>query len=114
MCALMHTTRPIIPRWWRRLLDAIRPAASGAEPQVRVVHWGGRLAPGHVVVKAGLPIRLVFESSAAEFLIIPTLGWVTTLGWAPRSSVDLGPFAAGSYDFSSLDGALRGRLVVVP
>jgi plastocyanin domain-containing protein len=113
----MHVARPVNP-WWRRLLDALRPAAADAGPQIRVVRWGGDSEPSHVVVKAHRPIRLVFErldaTSAADFLTIPALGWVTTLGWMPRSSVDIGPCPVGSYAFSSLDGALHGCLVVEP
>jgi len=104
--------------WWKRLLGEPRPATVHAAPQIRVVPWGAGTAAGRVTVKAGRPITLVFErldgSAAAEFVTIPSLGWVTTLGNAARSSVDLAPCPAGAYAFSSLDGALRGCLVVEP
>ena len=113
----MHVARPINP-WWRRLLDGLRSTDRDVRPQVRVVRWGGDMEASRVVVKAHRPIRLVFErldaTAAAEFLTIPALGWVTTLGWMPRSCIDIAPCPAGSYAFSSLDGALHGCLVVEP
>ena len=113
----METARSVTP-WWKRLFGAPRPVTIDGGPQVRVIPWGGGTCAGHVTVKAGLPIMLVFErldaSVTAEFVTIPSLGWVTTLGYAARSTIELAPCAAGAYDFSSLDGMLRGCLVVEP
>jgi len=113
----MHPTRTLSP-WWKRMLGAPRPVAAGAAPQVRVIPWGVGTCPGRVTVKAGRPIMLVFErldgSSAGELVTIPSLGWVTTLGHAARAAVELAPCTAGAYHFSSLDGVLRGCLVVEP
>jgi plastocyanin domain-containing protein len=104
--------------WWKRLFGPPRPATADARGQVRVVPWGAATTAGRVTVKAGRPITLVFErldgSAAAEFVTIPSLGWVTTLGNAARSSVELDPCPVGAYAFSSVDGALRGCLVVEP
>ncbi len=113
----MHSTRPTV-RWWSRWLGARRAERAATRPQVRVVRWGAgpRLAP--VVVRANRPIRLIFErldhSCATDVVAIPALGWMTTLGCGPRSCIALAPCAAGTYEFASLDGALRGRLVVEP
>jgi plastocyanin domain-containing protein len=71
-----------------------------------------------VVVKADRPIRLVFECRdgcvAADSVVIPALGWVSTLGSAASVSIELGPCRPGAYTFASVDGVLRGCLVVEP
>jgi len=100
------------------MLGAPRTVTAGPAPQVRVIPWGLGTGPGRVTVQAGRPITLVFEhldgSSAGELVTIPSLRWVTTLGHAARSSVELAPCTAGAYHFASLDGVLRGCLVVEP
>ena len=105
-------------RWWKRWLGAPEPEGVDTGPQVRVIHWSTASTPSRVVVKAGRPVLLVLErrepSCASDFLAIPALGWVTTLGHSVSSAIEVGPFAAGAYDFSSVDGAVEGCLVVEP
>ena len=113
----MPATRATTP-WWKRWRGAPRTTLAVVPPQVRVIPWGVGTAPGRVTVKAGRPITLVFVrldgSSTGELVTIPSLGWVTTLGHAARSAIELAPCAAGAYQFCSLDGVLRGCLVVEP
>jgi plastocyanin domain-containing protein len=113
----MHAAHPMTP-WWKRWFGPPRPVIAADGPQVRVVRWGAGASAGLVTVKAGLPITLVFErldgSAAGESVTIPALGWVSTLGHAAHASVELAPCVAGAYEFRSLDGVLRGCLVVEP
>ena len=113
----MHCVSPA-PPWWKRWWRGDRVGADRSTHQVRIIRWGEDDAPTRVVVKAGRPIQLVFErldvSVGTEFIAIPALGWVSTLGATARSCVELAPCAAGAYDFASVDGALHGCLVVEP
>ena len=109
---------PRLVVWWKRRRGAGPATPPAHEPQTRHIRWGAGHAPGCITVKAGRPIRLVFERldgvAADEFVTIPSLGWATTLGASARCSIELGPCPAGIYSFSSVDGGLRGCLRVDP
>ncbi len=103
---------------WKRRGRAPRETPASGDHQTRVVYWGTGQGSGCVTVKADRPIRLVFErlgsSLLDESVAIPALGWVSTLGESARCVVDLRPCPAGAYAIASVDGALRGFLLVEP
>ena len=99
-----------------KLLIAAAGLAHTAE--IRTIRWGSGDEPGSVQVKAGRPVCLVFDrrdgARAGDTVAIPALGMLSTLLPFASSHVDLGPLAAGRYEFRSTQGDLRGWLIVVP
>lgn len=84
--------------------------------QQAVIRVEGGYEPSRVRLRAGAPARLVFDrredSPCSEEVVIPALGVSRFLPAHQRTSVDLPPLAAGTYDFACGMGMLRGALVV--
>jgi plastocyanin domain-containing protein len=91
-------------------------AATGGgvqEVQVRVL---GGYEPAQVRVRAGAPVRLVFDrqedSSCSEELVIPDFGIRRFLPAFSRTAVEFTPTEPGSHEFTCGMGMLRGRVTV--
>ncbi|HEX7242044.1 MAG TPA: cupredoxin domain-containing protein, partial [Longimicrobiaceae bacterium] len=72
--------------------------------------------PARVRVRKGVPVRLVFDrqesSGCSEEVVIPEFGIRRVLPAFRKTTVELTPERAGSYDFTCGMGMLRGRLIV--
>jgi plastocyanin domain-containing protein len=91
---------------------AASPDAAGSQ-EVTVVVRGG-YTPAAIRVRAGKPVRLVFDrqetSGCSEEVVFPDFGVRRFLPAHRQTAVELTP-AAGSYEFTCGMGMLRGRLV---
>jgi plastocyanin domain-containing protein len=69
-----------------------------------------------VRVKAGAPVRLVFDrqetSGCSEEVVIPEFGIRRFLPAHDRTPVEFTPERPGSYEFTCGMGMLRGRITV--
>jgi plastocyanin domain-containing protein len=95
--------------------SATAAAATGGVQEVTIGVQGG-YEPARVRVKRGVPVRLVFDrqesSGCSEEVVIPEFGIRRFLPAFKKTSVELTPDKAGSYDFTCGMGMLRGRLIV--
>ncbi len=87
---------------------------AGGRQDVTVVARGGS-APAAIRVKAGRPVRLLFDrqetSSCSEEVVLPDFGIRTFLPANQQTAVELTPAAPGSYEFTCGMGMMRGRLI---
>ena len=85
-----------------------------AIPQVTIAVDGG-YAPSTVRVKAGRPVRLVFDrrdnSSCSEEVVLPDFGIRKFLPSGRQTVVEVTPAKPGTYEFMCGMSMLRGRLV---
>ena len=88
---------------------------AGGRQEVTVVVQGGD-SPAHVRVKAGAPVRLVFDrqetSGCSEEVVIPDFGIRRFLPAHEQTPVEFTPERPGSYEFTCGMGMLRGRITV--
>lgn len=104
---------------WYFFLAGREVAAAASGPggvqEVRVVVRGG-YRPSHVRVRAGAPVRLVFdrqeESSCSEEVVLPDFGVRRFLPAHTETVVEFTPAVAGSHVFTCGMGMLRGQLIV--
>ena len=93
------------------------PVAAGAGdgPQELTITVDGGYSPAVARVKAGRPVRLVFdrrdEGSCSEEVVLPDFGVRRFLPAHQRTTVDVVPAAPGTYEFTCGMGMLRGRIV---
>ena len=89
--------------------------ASGGVQEVLVRVHGG-YDPAHLTVRAGLPVRLVFDrqedSSCSEEIVLPDFGIRRFLPAFAQTPVEFTPTAPGTHEFTCGMGMLRGRLTV--
>ena len=94
---------------------ATAAAAAGGTQEVTIGVRGG-YEPSQVRVKAGAPVRLVFDrqetSGCSEEVVIPEFGIRKFLPAFKKTAVEITPRQAGSYEFTCGMGMLRGRLIV--
>ena len=95
---------------------AALPAAGGvAEAQQATVTVKGGYSPAVVRVKAGRPVRLVFDrqetSGCSEEVVFGDFGIRRYLPAHQQTVIELTPPAPGTYEFTCGMGMLRGRLV---
>lgn len=87
---------------------------AGAIAEV-VIEVDGGYSPNAVRVKAGEPVRLVFDrkddSSCSEEVVIPAFGIRTYLPTGQRTTIELTPVAAGKYAFTCGMSMLRGTII---
>ena len=107
---------------WHFLRGLRRPvAAAPAAPvgpdgaqEIAIVVDGG-YAPDTIRVRAGVPLRLVFDrretNSCSEEVVIAALGVRRSLPAHERTTIDLGAPAAGRYEFMCGMGMLHGWLI---
>ena len=91
-------------------------ASSGGEgPQEVVVTVRGGYDPAVIRVKAGAPIRLVFDrqetSGCSEEVVFGDFGIRRFLPAHEKTTIDLTPAKPGIYEFTCGMSMLRGRLV---
>jgi plastocyanin domain-containing protein len=90
-------------------------AVAGGRQEVTVVVRGG-YSPAHVRVRAGAPVRLVFDrqetSGCSEEVVIPDFGVRRFLPAHEQTTVEFTPERAGSFEFTCGMGMLRGRITV--
>lgn len=88
--------------------------ADAAETQVTIVVDGG-YSPAHVRVKAGAPVRLVFDrkddSSCSEEIVIPDFGVRRFLPTGQKTTIEVTPPHAGRYEFMCGMSMLRGAII---
>ncbi|MFN2316804.1 MAG: cupredoxin domain-containing protein [Gemmatimonadales bacterium] len=90
-------------------------ATSGGIQEV-VIRVEGGYSPSQVRVRAGQPVRLVFdrqeENSCSEEIVIPDFGIRRFLPAHARTTVEFTPSAPGTHEFTCGMSMLRGRLTV--
>ena len=88
---------------------------SGGIQEVTITVRGG-YEPAQVRVKAGSPVRLVFDrqetSGCSEEVVLPEFGIRKFLPAHRKTAVEFTPERAGSFDFTCGMSMLRGRLTV--
>lgn len=98
---------------------AAPPAAgtTASAAQATIVVDGG-YSPNTVRVKAGQPVRLVFDrrdtSSCSEEVVFPDFGVRKFLATGQQTVVEVTPPAPGRYEFMCGMSMLRGTLIAEP
>ena len=94
---------------------AVAAPVAGGGPQEVVVTVRGGYDPATVRVRAGAPVRLVFDrqetSSCSEEVVFPDFGIRKFLPAHARTTVELTAPRPGSYEFTCGMSMLRGRVV---
>jgi plastocyanin domain-containing protein len=89
------------------------PPSGGPQEQTIVVDGG--YSPALIRVKAGRPVRLVFDrrdsGSCSEEVVFPEFGVRRFLPTGKRTVVEVTPPKAGRYDFTCGMSMLHGALV---
>jgi len=97
-----------------RSVATAAPVAGG--PQEVTIGVRGGYDPAQVRVRAGTPVRLVFDrqetSGCSEEVVIPDFGIRRFLPAHQKTTVEITPTEAGSHEFTCGMGMLRGRLIV--
>lgn len=97
-----------------RTVATAAPMAGG--PQEVTIGVRGGYDPAQVRVRAGTPVRLVFDrqetSGCSEEVVIPDFGIRRFLPAHQKTTVEITPTEAGSHEFTCGMGMLRGRLIV--
>lgn len=97
-----------------RSVATAAPVAGG--PQEVTIGVRGGYDPAQVRVRAGTPVRLVFDrqetSGCSEEVVIPDVGIRRFLPAHQKTTVEITPTEAGSHEFTCGMGMLRGRLIV--
>jgi plastocyanin domain-containing protein len=107
-----------IVNWWffraGRAASVARTATGGGQ-EVEVVVRGG-YSPSTIAARAGMPLRLVFDrqetSGCSEEVVFPDFGIRKYLPAHARTTVEIKPEKAGTYEFTCGMSMLRGRIVV--
>jgi plastocyanin domain-containing protein len=80
------------------------------------IRVAGGYDPAHVRVKRGAPVRLIFDrqetSGCSEEVVFPDFGIRKFLPAHKRTSIEITPERAGTYDFTCGMSMLRGKLTV--
>lgn len=94
---------------------ATAAVSAGGMQEVTIGVHGG-YEPSQVRVKAGTPVRLVFDrqetSSCSEEIVIPEFGIRRFLPAFAKTAVEITPRQPGNYEFTCGMGMLHGRLIV--
>lgn len=89
-------------------------SGAGRVPEVTVAVKGG-YNPATVKVKAGQPVRLVFDrqetSGCSEEVVFPDFGVKKFLPAHQKTTIELTPERPGTYAFTCGMSMLRGKLV---
>ena len=93
---------------------AIAGGAGGVPAEATIVVEGG-YSPSAVRVKAGQPVRLVFDrrdtSGCSEEVVFPDFGIRKFLPTGQRTTIEVTPEQPGTYEFMCGMSMLRGRLI---
>ena len=94
---------------------AAATVGSGGVQEVTITVHGG-YSPAEVRLQKDVPVRLVFDrqetSSCSEEVVLPDFGVRQFLPAFQKTTVELKPDRAGSFEFTCGMSMLRGRLVV--
>jgi plastocyanin domain-containing protein len=94
-------------------VSAVRRAGAGPQEQTIIVDGG--YSPAVVKVKAGQPVRLVFDrrdsGSCSEEIVFPDFGVRKFLPSGAKTAVEVTPPRAGRYEFTCGMSMLRGAIV---
>jgi plastocyanin domain-containing protein len=89
-------------------------SSGGGVQEVTIAVHGG-YDPATVRVRAGSPVRLVFDrqetSSCSEELVFPDFGIRTFLPAHRKTPIEVTPTKAGVYEFTCGMSMLRGKLI---
>jgi len=111
---------------WYFFVAGRRPVAAGTAPSGGaaaghyvpaevVVTVDGGYEPSTIRTAVGRPLRLVFDrrdtSSCSEEIVLPDFGVRRFLPSGQRTTVEITPAAAGTYEFTCGMSMLRGRIV---
>ena len=99
----------------RAVAVALPSSGAGTESQRAIVTVNGGYSPAIVRVKAGQPVRLVFDrqetSGCSEEVVFGDFGIRRFLPAHEQTVVEVTPPKAGTYEFTCGMGMLRGRLI---
>jgi plastocyanin domain-containing protein len=99
----------------RGIAHAAVAVSRGEGPQEIGITVSGGYSPATIRVAAGRPVRLVFDrqetSGCSEELVFPEFGLRRFLPAHQRTTVEVTPPAAGTYEFTCGMGMLHGRLI---
>lgn len=94
---------------------AVAARASGGIQEVRIEVKGG-YDPGVVRLRKGVPAKLVFDrqdtSSCSEEVVLPAFGIRRFLPSFEKTTVELTPTQAGTFEITCGMSMLHGKLVV--
>ncbi len=104
--------------WWfflsRRSAATAKAGTDGAQEVTITVQAG--YEPAEVKVRRGAPVRLIFDrqetSGCSEEIVIPDFGVRKFLPAFQKTTVELTPKEAGTFEFTCGMSMLHGRLVV--
>lgn len=89
--------------------------AAGAAPAEVTITVDGGYSPAQVRVKAGQPVRLVFDrrdsGSCSEEVVFPDFNIRRFLPTGQRTTIEITPAKAARYDFTCGMSMLRGAVV---
>ena len=98
----------------RRVAPALVMARGAGVPEVRITVRGG-YDPATVRVRAGAPVRLVFErqetSGCSEEVVFPAFGIRKFLPTNTLTTIEITPPAPGRYEFMCGMSMLHGAVV---
>lgn len=101
--------------FFARRQTATAKTLDGGVQEVTITVQGG-YEPAEVKLRKGVPARLVFDrqetSGCSEEVVIPDFGIRKFLPAFQKTTVELKPESAGSFEFTCGMSMLRGRLVV--
>jgi plastocyanin domain-containing protein len=90
------------------------PGGWAETPEVTITVRGG-YSPAAVRVKAGRPVRLVFDrqetSGCSEEVVLPDFGVRRFLSAGKKTAIEVTPPKAGKYEFTCGMSMLRGTLI---
>lgn len=103
---------------------AVAPAAGGAAgtagdaaagPAEVTITVDGGYSPAQLRVKAGAPVRLVFDrrdsGSCSDEVVFPDFGIRRFLPTGQRTTIEITPAKAGRYEFTCGMSMLRGAII---
>ena len=94
---------------------AVAPSGTGSAASEVVIEVDGGYSPSAVRVKAGRPVRLVFDrrddGPCSEEVVIPGFGVRRFLPTGERTAIEITPPAPGRYEFTCGMSMLRGTIV---
>ncbi len=101
--------------WLSSAEGAVAAVTSTGMQETHIVVKGG-YSPDTIAVRAGLPVRLVFDRQesdpCSERVVIDAFGVSAELPTGEETVIEFTPEAAGEYEFACQMGMLRGKLVV--
>ncbi len=93
---------------------AASPSPSGIQ-EIPILVSGG-YTPSQIRVKAGRPVRLVFDrqetNPCSEEIVIPDFGVRRSLPSGARTAVEFTPESPGTHEFTCGMGMLHGKVIV--